>query len=525
MAFSSTFVGIVAMLVCILADQRTHGGKVLFVPSPDISSHWFSLAYVGQALAGRGHAITAIVPESIVARRRMERPDFEFETFQDGETLSRLQAIDSQELSMVMNDGQVTFLTLLKLRYTWARQTAKHCELLVGNSSLLGRLRAARYDTIATDGAFQCGFILAAMLEIPNVAHLVPMVHDSRATGVPCPISYVPSPYSSFVDTMTFLERVQNVVSHLQTSAFLWLSASTHDELARRHLGDGKATLIRAMSQTDLWLDNADPLLDSPQPSMPNIVQVGGFHVKNATALSEDLKSFVEGSGNNGVVVVSFGTLIPAWPKRHAEVLAAAFSRLRQRVVWRHDGESPPGLGNNTRLMKWLPQNDLLGHPKTRAFVTHSGRNSVYEAVYHGVPMVCLPIAWDQPGNAARMVARGVGVSLNHFTLTTDELYQAIMQVITDKRYAERAGVLSRLYRDQPQPPMERLVWWIEHVIKHGGLPHLRSRAVDLPLYQYYLLDVAGFLIVIFSAGTTVVWLSCSFMCKKCRGGDKVKSH
>ncbi|CAH1244515.1 COLEC11 [Branchiostoma lanceolatum] len=65
--------------------------------------------------------------------------------------------------------------------------------------------------------------------------------------------------------------------------------------------------------------------------------------------------------------------------------------------------------------------------------------------------------------------------------------------------YQETAARLSRLHRDQPQSPMERAVWWVEHVMKHGGLPHLRPRAVELTWYQYYLLDVAVFLLAVCS--------------------------
>lgn len=36
-------------------------------------------------------------------------------------------------------------------------------------------------------------------------------------------------------------------------------------------------------------------------------------------------------------------------------------------------------LGSNIRLMEWAPQNDVLGHPATRAFLTQAGTNSLNE--------------------------------------------------------------------------------------------------------------------------------------------------
>lgn len=43
---------------------------------------------------------------------------------------------------------------------------------------------------------------------------------------------------------------------------------------------------------------------------------------------------------------------------------------------------------------------------------------------------------------------------------------------------------------------VEKAVWWIEYVLRHNGARHLRSPAVDMPFYQYYLLDVIGVTIV-----------------------------
>ena len=57
----------------------------------------------------------------------------------------------------------------------------------------------------------------------------------------------------------------------------------------------------------------------------------------------------------------------------------------------------------HVRTIKWAPQNDVLAHPSTKTFVTHGGANSIYEAAYHGTPVVALPIFAEQPQNAAKV--------------------------------------------------------------------------------------------------------------------------
>jgi glucuronosyltransferase len=38
-----------------------------------------------------------------------------------------------------------------------------------------------------------------------------------------------------------------------------------------------------------------------------------------------------------------------------------AFSKLKQRVLWKWETESLPGQPSNVKLGKWLPQSDILG--------------------------------------------------------------------------------------------------------------------------------------------------------------------
>jgi UDP:flavonoid glycosyltransferase YjiC (YdhE family) len=53
-----------------------------------------------------------------------------------------------------------------------------------------------------------------------------------------------------------------------------------------------------------------------------------------------------------------------------------------------------------------------LVFPHAAAVVTHAGHGTVIRALACGVPLLCMPMGRAQPGNAARVVARGAGLRL-----------------------------------------------------------------------------------------------------------------
>ena len=74
---------------------------------------------------------------------------------------------------------------------------------------------------------------------------------------------------------------------------------------------------------------------------------------------------------------------------------------------------------------------------------------------------------------------------------------------------------LSAIYRDDPQTPIERVVYWMEFIVRHGGVQHLRSSAYDLNFFQYHLIDVMAVLLV----GLIIsVFVTCKVIKIICKG-------
>ena len=86
----------------------------------------------------------------------------------------------------------------------------------------------------------------------------------------------------------------------------------------------------------------------------------------------------------------------------------AAIGRLPQRVIARfpvRPRKAPP----NLLTRAWLPQQEILAHPKTRLFFTHFGMHGALEAIWYGVPMVGFPLFSDQVRVSDQLMELGLG--------------------------------------------------------------------------------------------------------------------
>ncbi len=64
-------------------------------------------------------------------------------------------------------------------------------------------------------------------------------------------------------------------------------------------------------------------------------------------------------------------------------------------------------------------------------------------------------------------------------------------------------------------PAGDVAVYWVEHVLRHGGTKHLQLSSRNMPLYQYFLIDVWLFLaaIVAIFAFISIILIRCLYRC------------
>ncbi|XP_016850888.1 UDP-glucuronosyltransferase 1-6 isoform X1 [Anolis carolinensis] len=507
-------------------------GKRLLVIPVD-GSHWLSMRAVLEKLTERGHEVVVLVPEVnllIKESKYYTMKKYAVPYMQD-DLLQRFRLLGSNPFEEVSFPAMVigAYRTLMQL----IELNSVSCDNLLKNREVMRYLAENRFDALFTDPAVPCGVILAEYLSVPSLYFFrgFPCNLELAVSKCPDPVSYVPRCYTAYTDYMTFRQRLLNLfVSLLETTLFKILY-SRYQEIASE-LFQREVHLPTLYRNGSIWLLRYDFVFEYPRPVMPNMVFIGGINCEEGKRLSQEFEAIVNESGEHGIVVFSLGSMVSEIPMKKAMEIAEGLGTIPQTVLWRYTGETPPNLAKNTKLVKWLPQNDLLAHPKTRAFITHAGSHGVYEGICNGVPMVLMPLFGDQMDNAKRVESRGAGVALNIIEMTAKDISEALKAVIYDKKYKENIQRLSELHLDRPIHPLDLAVHWVEFVMKHKGAPHLRPAAHDLNWVQYHSIDVLAFLLAASLLALFISMKCCMFCCRKCfcKSGrltkkSKSKSH
>jgi MGT family glycosyltransferase len=129
-------------------------------------------------------------------------------------------------------------------------------------------------------------------------------------------------------------------------------------------------------------------------------------------------------------IYASLGTAFTDRPEVYTAIIDA-LGRLDARSLLSMGGTEHAGtVGEHVEIRSSVDQLAALG--TAQVFVTHAGMGGVMEALYFGVPLVCLPRTTEQQTIARRVAELGLGVDLGLNTPTPPGLRAAIEHARTD---------------------------------------------------------------------------------------------
>jgi MGT family glycosyltransferase len=163
-----------------------------------------------------------------------------------------------------------------------------------------------------------------------------------------------------------------------------------------------------------------------------------------------DQGTWTRPAGAERVLLVSLGSAYTDRPGFYRECVKAFGDLPGWHVVLSvGDSVDADDLGRvpgNVEVGSWVPQLDILR--QADAFVTHAGMGGSSEGLYTATPMIAVPQAVDQFGNADRLQEAGVARRIDAADATAETLRAALLELACDPETAERlARISARLQR------------------------------------------------------------------------------
>ena len=163
------------------------------------------------------------------------------------------------------------------------------------------------------------------------------------------------------------------------------------------------------------------------------------------------------------VVYATLGTAYNRTPGILAAILDGLCDEPIKLIVTVNHNQDPAAFGPqppNVLIARYLPQS--LVFPRCDLVVTHGGSGTVRSAIRHGLPLVVVPIAADQPENARRCAALGVARVIAADERTPAAIRAVVWAILGDLRYRARAVALQAEMLALPTPT--EAVRWFERL-------------------------------------------------------------
>ena len=226
-----------------------------------------------------------------------------------------------------------------------------------------------------------------------------------------------------------------------------------------------------AMPYRYLMLATSPPSFRDPASPLPPIARSLRPVVFDQSG-EERLPAWAEHLDERPTVYATMGTVVNQVPG----ILESIITGLREEpitlIVTTGRDRDPAALGPqppNVHIERYVPQSLLF--PRCALVINHGGTGTVMAALGHGLPMVILPVAADQPDNARRCADLGVAEAMTTDERTPETIRAAARKVLADPRYHENAARLRGEIQAMPGP--SNAVALLERLAAERRVPEL----------------------------------------------------
>ncbi|XP_016952990.1 UDP-glycosyltransferase UGT5 isoform X2 [Drosophila biarmipes] len=491
-------------------------------------SHFMMTNAIIRELIKQGHEVTFITPFSMAKEQlgpnytEIMIPKYDF--WPEAKDVTSTNSV--VEMSDISSFTFIQLVNIMGIRSTDFAFEQPEVQAIINVKDKTGK-----YDLLLAPQFYNEGaLILGHLYQIPiiTISTLGFSNFFSQLVGIVSPWSYVPHGFMPYTDRMSLWERIGNIgISGAEDLLRKFSYYPMQNAVLTKHFSHllDRVPTIKELERniSAILLNNYMPLI-SPRPISFNMILVGGLHIQPPKLLSHDLKSFLD-EARHGAIYFSLGSQVRSadLSPEKLKIFLEVFAGLKQRVLWKFENETLPGLPANVKVQSWLPQADILAHPNVKVFIAHGGLFGIQEAVHNGVPILGMPVYCDQHLNINQAEKAGFALRLDYRTLTAEQLRKSLLELIENPKYRNKMKQASRVFRDRPLKAMDTAMYWINYVIQHKGAPHLVAAGVELPWYQFYLLDIVALALAAILLPLVAIILTCRCYRSKNYPGKKAK--
>jgi len=170
-----------------------------------------------------------------------------------------------------------------------------------------------------------------------------------------------------------------------------------------------------------------------PQPDWPANVHLTSFPLWDEPAQSDlpgEVADFLA-AGDPPIVFTPGSAMAQGKSFFQAAIEACQLLQCRGILLTKYSEQLPRKLPDSVPHFGFVPFSRLL--PRAAAFVHHGGIGSCAQGLAAGLPQLLMPMAYDQPDNAARLERLGVARSLRPRKFVGPAVAQALEELLTDE--------------------------------------------------------------------------------------------